>query len=133
MKLTVNHIKGVICGLHEKIKLKEPEQVEKQEVVTWSEDIWGMFVDKSKYKNDDTLSSHSKMMAYIYRLVASDLVNPKEQTKSVAQSLILQGAQVNALIALQMAMSQVTISNGASSVTRSLYSEQVKEFYNKNR
>jgi hypothetical protein len=101
-------------------------------VVTWSEDIWGMFVDKSKYKNDDTLSSHSKMMAYIYRLVASDLVNPKEQTKSVAQSLILQGAQVNALIALQMAMSQVTISNGASSVTRSLYSEQVKEFYNKN-
>ena len=132
MKLTVNHIKGVICGLHEKIKLKEPEQVEKQEVVTWSEDIWGMFVDKSKYKNDDTLSSHSKMMAYIYRLVASDLVNPKEQTKSVAQSLILQGAQVNALIALQMAMSQVTISNGASSVTRSLYSEQVKEFYNKN-
>jgi hypothetical protein len=49
----------------------------------------------------------------------------------VAQSLILQGAQVNALIALQMAMSQVTISNGASSVTRSLYSEQVKEFYNK--
>ena len=43
-----------------------------------------MFVDKSKYKNDDTLSSHSKMMAYIYRLVASDLVNPKEQTKYVA-------------------------------------------------
>jgi hypothetical protein len=43
-----------------------------------------MFVDKSKYKNDDTLSSHSKMMAYIHRLVASDLVNPKEQTKSVA-------------------------------------------------
>ena len=67
-----------------KIKLKEPEQVEKQEVVTWSEDIWGMFVDKSKYKNDDTLSSHSKMMAYIHKLVASDLVNPKEQTKSVA-------------------------------------------------
>ena len=84
MKLTVNHIKGVICGLHEKIKLKEPEQVEKQEVVTWSEDILGMFVDKSKYKHDDTLSSHCKMMAYIYKLVATDLVNPKEQTKSVA-------------------------------------------------
>jgi hypothetical protein len=78
MKLTVNHIKGVIFGLHEKIKLKEPEQVEKQEMVTWSEDIWGMFVDKSKYKNDDTLSSHSKMMAYIHKLVATDLVNPKE-------------------------------------------------------
>ena len=90
-----------------------------------------MFVDKSKYKNDDTLSSHSKMMAYIYRLVASDLVNPKEQTKSVAQSLILQGAQVNALIALQMAMSWVNVSKGTSPVIRSLYGEQVKEFYNK--
>ena len=84
MKLTVNHIKGVICGLHEKIKLKEPEQVEKQEVGTWSEDILGMFVDKSKYKHDDTLSSHSKMMAYIHKLVATDLINQKEQTKSVA-------------------------------------------------
>ena len=77
MTLTVKYIKGVICGLHDKIKLKEHEQVEKQEVITWSEDIFGMFEDKSKYKNDDTLSSHSKMMAYIHKLVASDLVNPK--------------------------------------------------------
>ncbi len=53
-------------------------------MITWTEDVLGMFVDKSKYKNYDTLSSHSKMMAYIHKLVASDLVNPKEQTKSVA-------------------------------------------------
>ncbi len=78
MTLTVKHIKGVISGFYDKIKLKEPKQVEKQEVITWSGDILGMFVDESKYKNDDTLSSNNKMMAYIYKLVATDLIKPKE-------------------------------------------------------